>query len=166
MQCSTVQCLYTTHKKCLMNEWINHWINEQLGTYPSLAGLNWIKQTCMCKGSATSLRERTCVLHLSVGLSCARLPHRAVTHQPANGIIKERESGSWAFSESSAQSPFNVSPDSIGCGEKRKGDEWPKYKETQIPDFVLISARMRQPERVGSGHTESWWTKNLKNVPW
>jgi hypothetical protein len=35
--------------------------------------------------------------------------------------------------------------DSIGCGEKRKGDGWPRHKETQIPAFVLISGRRQHP---------------------
>lgn len=42
-------------------------------------------------------------------------------------------------------------PDSIGCGEKRKGDEWPQDRETQIPDFVLISARMCSLKESAAG---------------
>lgn len=149
-----------------MKEWINHGINEQSGTYPKLAGLNWIQSTCTCKGSATSSRQRTCVLHLSVGLSCALLPRRAVTHQPANGIIKERESGSWAFSESSAQSPFNVSSWLNWVWREKK--RWWMAQIQGNSDTWLCSylGKNAQPQRVSSRHTESRWTKKLKNVLW
>lgn len=79
------------------------------------------------------------------------VPHTVPTHQPANGIIKEGGSGPWDYSESSAQSPFMGVPDSIGCGEKRKGDEWPQFKGLRYLTLFLSRGGCSSLEESAAG---------------
>lgn len=88
-------------------------------------------------------------------------PHTAVTHPPANGIIKEQGRGPGLSQSRQLKAPFMCGPARPGCGEKRKGDGWPRTRSADTRPCSYLG----HSEGVGSRRTESRGTESRKNVP-
>lgn len=80
-------------------------------------------------------------------------PHTAVTHQPANGIMKEKGWGPGLSQSRQLKAPLMCGPASPGCGEQRKVMDGP-VQGAQIPGFVLISGTQKASAAGALSHGE------------